>query len=164
MTKGQKEIQVCLTLSMAITSHHHCVSHWFPLTMWEGRAKSKGCHWLNIVGSLQSVAKVIVSCVGVRAEQSKERKLNQTHTYATTQAKSRSFFLESHISGCRFNFLFSFSLHLYSSFCWTKPNDVPCDKCWLTTSHQQFQAHRQRRVRAGIYTHLTCSNILASSR
>lgn len=41
---------------------------------WE--KKSKGCQQYNIVRSSQSVAKVKVSCVGVKGEESKGGRLN----------------------------------------------------------------------------------------
>lgn len=44
--------------------------------------------------------------------------------------------------------------YLSSSFFRAKPNDVPCDKCWLTNCHQHSQAHRRLP-----HTHRTHPNI-----
>lgn len=73
--------------------------------------------------------------------------------------------MELDISGCRSNFLFSSSFHLYPPFfCRAKPNDVPCDKGWLTTSHQHFEGAQTRTcARPHIHTTRARSHIVAGS-
>lgn len=66
-------------------------------------------------------------------------------------------FLESDIKGCRCNLPLSCCFHLYPSFCWTQPNDVPGEKQWLTTSRQDTPCARW--CLCGSH----CSSIQASS-
>lgn len=56
-------------------------------------------------------------------------------------------------------------LHLYPCFCRVKPNDVPCDKCWLTASHQHSRPNRHRRAHAHVYTlHTLTHNLIHSGQ
>lgn len=105
------------------------------------------CKWYDVVKSLQSVAKAMVRCEGKRTEQRKRR---ETLVHKLPHKLRKFFFLELDSSGCRSDFP---SLPLPPSlFCRAKSNDVPCDKCWLTSCHQHSQAHRHRCVTPATYT------------
>lgn len=106
-----KNSNISLTLSLAIPSHDHCLSHRLLLKMWVGRMSVVEHSWELAICCLSNS-----KLCGRESRTAHGRKSKvDTHTH-TKRAESRSFFLESDISGCRSNFLFSSSLHLYSFF------------------------------------------------
>lgn len=70
LKNGQKRMKIKFSLqprAQPLMSLDHFLCGWVK--------KSKGCQY-NIVRSSQSVAKVKVSCVGVKGEESKRGRLN----------------------------------------------------------------------------------------
>lgn len=123
------------------------------MSVWKGVLKSK----MSVVEHCLELAICSWSSSGMRGCDRGTEQRRQNWNKPPNKPGAGTLYLESDISGCRSNLALSsclhLNLHLIPSFCWTQLNDVPGDKQWLTTSHQDSRPHRHRgRMHVGIYT------------